>query len=367
MPRVFSDPQFLPGMAHSVYDLSVPSRKGGTVPSPVEAERFSYPEESGDGPSGTVTPKTSLPPSPAKAMDDSDTDSTGTNATIDLDQSQSQESSARSERIRSLRKQHRGASGGSGDGAPLEKRATIKQESSHVERSSPTGISEEVLRNHRFNTYDKDKASVHRVRVQILGLGGKAKPTQEDIDSSPIFDLRRAADDSSTPAVIGQHWIPHLEQEGYLASCSPKELPAKAGWLPLYTRAGVLKHVSDLGHVLNKVESSILIAVVPPKVAFDSDSEFPLPQLHQAECLNRVSITVDGHPRKQIAFCPYCGIMNENTITSRSHARKHLVLAYLCGGCYGKIYKRPCTCTDNPANQWSSTGRSKALSEEICS
>ena len=33
--------------------------------------------------------------------------------------------------------------------------------------------------------------------------------------------------------------------------------------------------------------------------------------------------------------------MNENTKMAFSHARKHLGMAYLCGGCYGKLYKRP--------------------------
>ena len=131
------------------------------MPFQAAAEKSSFSEELAGGASGTVTPKMSLPPSPAKAMDDSDTDSTGTNATIDLDQSQSQESSSRLERIQSLRKRPRWLSGGSGDGAPLEKRATVRQEPGHVEGSSPAGLSDEVLRTHRFNTYEKDHEAVY--------------------------------------------------------------------------------------------------------------------------------------------------------------------------------------------------------------
>ena len=111
--------------------------------------------------------------------------------------------------------------------------------------------------------------------------------------------------------------------------------------MPIYTRTGVLKHMSNLVHVLNKERSRIQIAVVLPKAEFDSDQEIIIPKVHKAECLNRVSIYVDNHARKQIAFCPYCGVMNENSSTARSHARKHLGLACLCGGCYDKIYKRP--------------------------
>ena len=45
--------------------------------------------------------------------------------------------------------------------------------------------------------------------------------------------------------------------------------------------------------------------------------------------------------RHQIAFCPYCGVMNENSVTAYSHMRKHLGITFLCGGCYGKLYKVP--------------------------
>ena len=45
--------------------------------------------------------------------------------------------------------------------------------------------------------------------------------------------------------------------------------------------------------------------------------------------------------KADIAFCPYCGIMNENSATAYSHARKHLGITLLCGGCYGKLYKVP--------------------------
>ena len=33
--------------------------------------------------------------------------------------------------------------------------------------------------------------------------------------------------------------------------------------------------------------------------------------------------------------------MNKNTATAYSHARKHLGITFLCGGCYSKLYKVP--------------------------
>ena len=339
VPKVFSDPKFLPSIANSVYDLAIPSPREEAACFHAAPEKSASPDEPAGSLGGTSTPKMSLPLSPVGAMDDSDTDSNATNATVELDQSQSQESSSRSDRV--LRKRSCHTSGGSKDGAPPMKKTTVEPEPDQAGGSSPTGLTNEVLCGQRFKVYEKDNEAVHQVRVKILSLGDKTKPSREDIDSSPIFTLRRAADELRASTIIGHHWIPYFEEKGHLADCPPKDFSYPEGWLPLYTRAGVLEHVSNLEHVLNKAKSSPLIAVVLPEVEFDFDKEFIITQVHKTECLNRVSISLDTHPRKQIAFCPYYGVINENTLTTHSHARKHLGLAYLCRCCYGKIYKRP--------------------------
>ena len=337
--RVLLDPKFLPSIASSVYDLAIPSTREEAAPFRAAPKKSASPDEPAGGPGGTSTPKMSLPPSPVGAMDDSDTDSSATNATVELDQSQSQESSSRSDRA--LRKRPHHTSGGSKDGASPVRKTTVKLEPDQAGGSSPTRLTDEVLHDQRVKVYEKDNEAVHQVRIKILGLGDKMKPSQEDIDSSPIFTLRRAADELRVPTIIGQHWIPYFEEKGHLADCPPKDFSCPEGWLPLYTRAGVLKHISSLEHVLSKEKSSPLIAVVLPEVEFDFNKEFVITQVHKAKCLNQVSSSLDTHPRKQITFCPYCGVMNENTSITHNHMRKHLGLAYLCGGCYGKIYKRP--------------------------
>ena len=93
VPRVFTDLEFLMKIARSVYDWGAPSSE--------ESPRFGYTEGSGEAPgatasnssnsalppevpSGTGTPGTSQPPSPAKVLDESDTDSTGSTGTEDL-------------------------------------------------------------------------------------------------------------------------------------------------------------------------------------------------------------------------------------------------------------------------------------------
>ena len=150
------------------------------------------------------------------------------------------------------------------------KRVTIKKEKEvdNNESSSSTGLSDEILCDHRSTVYGKDSTAVHKVRAKILSLEAGTKPSQQDIDSSPIFALRRVADESRSPSIIGQHWVPYLEQKGHLADCKPKDFTYKDGWLPLYTRAGITKHLSGLESLLNRDKTSPLIAVILPKMDF---------------------------------------------------------------------------------------------------
>ena len=178
------------------------------------------------------------------------------------------------------------------------------------------------------------------MRAKILSLSEESRPSQEAIDSLPIFALRRAADETKMPEIIGEHWIPYLGEMGLLADHLPRELPTLEGRLPLYTRAGILEHVG-VRQVLKKEKSCPLIAIILPEEDFDEERAPIISQLHKLEYLNRTSIYGDMNTRKQITFCPYYGVMNENTSTAHSHARKHLGMGYFCGGCYAKIYKRP--------------------------
>ena len=146
-------------------------------------------------------------------------------------------------------------------------------EGDDTESSSSTGLSEETLRDHRFMAYGRDSTAVHEVRARILGLEAKMRPSQQDIDSSPIFALRRAADESWPPSIIGKHWVSYLEQKGHLVDCKPKDFSYKDEWLPLYARAGITKHLSDLESLLNRDKTSPLIMVILPKMDFQYEQE----------------------------------------------------------------------------------------------
>ena len=206
--------------------------------------------------------------------------------------------------------------------------------------TASTRPSEAALWTARFKLYGKDLPEVKEVHARILGLQEGEEATQEDFDSSPGFRLRWAVDETHPPTVIGEYWIDHLDSEGRLAKCKPNDFKFEDEWLPLYTRAGVTKQVSGLGSLLNTQGDSPLIAIIPPNMPFQYEREYVIHQLHKAECLARVSIYYDNNQQKQIAFCPYCGVMNENSATAYSHVRKHLGITFLCGSCYSKLSSR---------------------------
>ena len=241
---------------------------------------------------------------------------------------------------RLLKQRNKATTNGSKDGATPSK-VWKESEADEAEATASTGPSEAALRQAQFELYKKDLSEVQEVRAQILGLDEGEKVTQEVLDSSPTFHLRWAADETHPPMVIGAHWIDHLDNEGCIAKCKPRDFKFEDEWLPLYTRAGVTKQVSGLSSLLNTQGDSSLIAIIPPDMLFQYEREYVIHQLHEADCLSQVSIYYGENQQKQIAFCLYCGVMNENSVTAYSHARKHLGITFLCGGCYGKLYKVP--------------------------
>ena len=175
------------------------------------------------------------------------------------------------------------------DGATPSK-VQKESEANKAEATTPTGPLEAALRKAQFELYEKDLPEVQEVCAQILGLGKGEKVTQKILDSSPTFHLRRAADEARPPTVIGAHWIDHLEDEGRIATCKPHDFKFGEGWLPLYTRAGVTRQVSGLSSLLKAHGDSPLIAVIPPDMLFQSEQEYVISQLHEADCLSWVTL-----------------------------------------------------------------------------
>ena len=348
VPAVFSDPLFVPSMANAVYKVVKPPvvpKALSSVSSRKVLSISSQPEDGGPEPEVSELKKSA--PSTSKTsqqVQERVTEASNTDSDKADEPTPEEEQPPRGLKVEishKLRKRgSKAATSSSKDGATPSK-VWKESEADEAETTASTGPSKAALRTARFELYGKDLPKVKEVRARILGLEEGEEATQEDFDSSPDFRLRRAVDETHPPTVIGEYWIDHLDSEGRLAKCKPNDFKFEDEWLPLYTRAGVTKQVSGLGSLLNTQGDSPLIAVIPPDMLFQCEREYVIHQLHKAECLARVSVYYDDNQRKQIAFCPYCGVMNENSATAYSHARKHLGITFLCGGCYGKLYKVP--------------------------
>ena len=362
VPTAFSDLLFIPSMANAVYEVFKP---------PVLSRASTFaggcgaPSTSGQPEDGDPEPEVPKPerPEPVRfdplqeprmsalstslasqqvqdpAPEDSDTDSNKTR-----EHTPEQERPCQGPKVKvthQLRKcGGRAVAGDSKDGATPSK-VRREMEAEDADTTVPTRPSEAALKAAWFELYDKDFPEVKEVHVKILGLEEGEAATQEDFDSSPNFQLRWAADKTRQPKVIGEHWIDYLEREGHLVKCKPNDFEFGDECLPLFTRAGVTKQISGLSTLLYSQGDSPLIAVIPPDLPFQYEWEYAIYQLHKAECLSWMSVYFNDNQQKQIAFCSYCGVMNENSATAYSHARKHLGITFLCGGCYGKLYRAP--------------------------
>ena len=189
----------------------------------------------------------------------------------------------------------------------------------------------------RYETLTSDHNWVHRVRCSLLGLEAGTTPSREDINTSEQFMPRAAAWESEPPEVITDHWLPILWEEGLLAECPPDQFNAETDWVPLYTKDSLEKHLPAALSTFVNARPPSLMAVVSLDFHVGTDWEFLLTNFHRHGCLGRQSISIDGKHR-QMAFCPYCGVINENLETALSHVRRHLDLLFVCGGCYSRTF-----------------------------
>ena len=348
IPPVFLDPLFIPKMAEAVFKVVKPPAVSKALPSASSHEVPSAPHQpEGGGPEqGVLKSEESIPSTSQLSLQVQEQISEASNTDSDKADGPTPEEEMphRSLKVRLplklLMRSHKTMTSSSKDGVTPSK-VQKEMEAKEAETSTLTGPSEATLQKARFELYKKDLPEVQEVHAQILGLDMGEEVTQHALDSSPTFHLRWVADKTRPPTVIGVHWIDHLDTEGRIAKCKPHDFKFEDEWLPLYTRAGVTRHVSGLSSLLKTQGDSPLIAVIPPGMLFQSEREYVIHQLHEADCLSRVTVYYGENQQKQIAFCPYCGVMNENTATAYSHTRKHLGITFLCGGCYSKLYKAP--------------------------
>ena len=229
----------------------------------------------------------------------------------------------------------RSREGGPSDAPPMKKPADRDETAPQQEQNLPAETTEAILITTRNELYGKDYPHVQEVRARLLGLAPDVTPTDAQINASPRFALRPAAVEKDAPDIVTDYWMPYLEENDRLADCPPEEFNATDGWVPLYTPEKLEEHLPAALSAFGSAKPPRLTAVVPPNFPLGIDKEFMLMSFHVRECLRRASLTVSGKWR-QVAFCPYCGVTNENAETGLNHVRKHLDVMLVCGGCHTK-------------------------------
>ena len=276
IPPIFSDPLFIPKVAKAVFRVAKTLVVSKVLPVARSREVSSAPPQpGGGGPKQQVlkepVPSTSqsAPEVQEQISEASNTDSDGAD-----EPPPEREPPRRTLKVRLplklLKRGHQAMVSGSKDGVTPSK-VCKEPEAEEAEVGTPTGPSEAALQKARFELFQKDLPVVQEVRARILELKEGEVITQQVLDSSPTFHLRRVADESRAPTVIGEHWIDHLDAGGHIAKCKPHDFKFEDEWLPLYTRAGITRHVSGLSSLLKTQGDSPLVAVVPPDMLFQSD------------------------------------------------------------------------------------------------
>ena len=222
--------------------------------------------------------------------------------------------------------------------SPQKKQATeetVDPPPPHV--SLPKGTMEKDLLPKRYEVFASDYEWVQHVRGRLLGLEADDSPSKSQIECSSHFRLRMAASETEPPEVIAEHWLDSLREDGILVECPPDQFTAPEDWIPLYTSVSLQHYLLAALSAFPNQGVPSLIAVTLPNFHVGSDKEFLLSNFHQHGCLMRQSFNIEGKCR-QLAFCPYCGVINENSDTALSHVRKHLDLQFVCGGCFSRSF-----------------------------
>ena len=223
--------------------------------------------------------------------------------------------------------------------SPLKKQATEEMEESPppCEAPLPRGMTENDILPKRYEVFTSYFKWVQSIRGSLLGLEAGASPSRRDIDNSSCFVPQMAASETELPKVITEHWLPILRREGLLVECPPDQFTTPADWIPLYTCEGLQKCLPAALSAFPSQGILSLIAIMPPEVCVGTDKEFLLCNFHHHPCLVRQSFNLKGRCR-QLSFCPYCRVINENSSTALSHVRKHLDLQFVCGGCFFRSF-----------------------------
>ena len=274
IPPIFTDPLFIPNMAKVVFQVVKPPVVLKVLPSASNREALStLPKPEDGGPRPEASKPEEPTPSTSQQVLEQSSGASDTNSGR-VDEPTTEVPPPRSLKVRLplglLKRSHETTTSSAKDGATPSK-MWKDPETEEAETTTLTGPSEAALKEARFELYRKDLPEVQEVCAWILRLDEGEEVTQKVLDSSIAFQLRRVVDETRSLMVIGMHWIDYLESNGRIAQCKPHDFKFKGKWLPLYTRAGIMRHVSGVSSLLKTQGDSPLIAIIPSDMLFQSE------------------------------------------------------------------------------------------------
>ena len=240
IPPVFSDPLFIPKMAKVVFELARPPVVSKVLPLTHRRMALSAPPQpESSGPeqgvlkSGEPIPSTSQPTPVVQEQISKASDSNSDGAyKVPAEMEPPRQTLKVRLPLKLLKHSHQTTAGSSKDGVTPFK-VWKEPEAKEAKVGIPTRPSEAALQKVRFELFQKDLLEVQEVRARILELQEGQVATQQLLDSSPTFRLRRAADEARPPIIIDVHWIDQLDTGGHLANCKPSDFKFGNKWLPL--------------------------------------------------------------------------------------------------------------------------------------
>ena len=162
------------------------------------------------------------------------------------------------------------------------------------EEALPKGVRLEDILLKRYDTLSGDNEWVQQVRCSLLGLETGTTPSKEDINSFKRYTPRATAWETEPPEIITDHWLPILQEEGLLTECPPDKFTSKPGWVPLYTKESLMKHLLVALSTFSGPGAPSLMAVVPPQFPGSTDKEFLLMSFHRHGSLVRQLLNIEG-------------------------------------------------------------------------
>ena len=182
--------------------------------------------------------------------------------------------------------------------------------------------------------YVADKLCAQEVCGAILGLD--RIPSVVQIHKRDLFKLgppgNRIVDD------IHSHWESYFQKYGVLADVPYSKFQTMEGWDTVYTWDSLEKHEPVLAHTYGKKATKLSLMVVVTPTTTEIGDDYFLNKLHEPACIKRRSVYYSAkvagkRSRVQVVICPYCRVLSQNAPSGCFHIRRHLGLAFACGGC----------------------------------